>query len=139
MKMNNSFDPSQTNETIELTLPLNGAYVSAARLTVASIANRLGFDVDEIEDLKAALSEACIYIIKKSPPDFRGTFHITFLMNTNLLKIKIETDTRIAPNETGEEMGLLMIKALMDDLTVISDSETLTRIEMQKNHVKTTF
>ena len=136
MTMNNSFD---SNETIELALPLNGAYVSAARLTVASVANRLGFDVDEIEDLKAALSEACIYIIKKSPTDFRGTFHIAFLVKPSLLEIKISTDIPIKFNEVDDEMGLFMIKALMDNVEITAQDENRTQIIMRKDHKQTTF
>lgn len=126
------------SETIELTLPLNGAYVSSARLTVASIANRMGFDVDEIEDLKAAVSEACIYIIKKAPVDFRGTFRISFFIHDTFIKIQITTDVAINFEMTDEEMGLVMIKALMDEIEAEVKDNT-THIVMSKCHKQTSF
>ena len=43
-------------ESVELTLPINAAYISAARLTASSIANRLGFGIEEVEDIKTAVS-----------------------------------------------------------------------------------
>jgi len=47
----------------ELALPLRAEYVSIARLTVSGVANRAGFDFDEIEDIKVSLSEVCNQII----------------------------------------------------------------------------
>jgi len=55
--------PDGGAEKVELTIPLKAGYVSVARLTVAGIANRLGFDIDTIEDIKVSLSEVCNRII----------------------------------------------------------------------------
>jgi serine/threonine-protein kinase RsbW len=52
-------------DEINLKLPAKPEYVSVARLTTAAIANRLGFSIDEIEDLKVAVSEASIYLINQ--------------------------------------------------------------------------
>jgi len=48
---------------VELLIPMRAEYVSIARLTAAGVANRLGFDIDAIEDIKVSLSEVCNRII----------------------------------------------------------------------------
>ena len=48
---------------IELIIPMRAEYVSIARLTAAGVANRAGFDIEAIEDIKVSLSEVCNRII----------------------------------------------------------------------------
>jgi serine/threonine-protein kinase RsbW len=56
--------PSFTQSTIELSLPSELGYEVVARDAVAAFARRLGIPSDRIEDLKTALSEACINAIE---------------------------------------------------------------------------
>lgn len=120
-------------ENIELSLPLNAAYVTAARLTASSIANRIGFDVDEIEDVKAAVSEACTLIIKKAITKSE-TFKITFSINEGYLKFILTCKAKIDNNKLDDELGILMIKSLMDSLEIIGDKKTEFELKMSKTH-----
>ena len=43
---------------VELRLPADGAYVSVLRTLTAALAARLDFTIDDIEDLRIAVSEA---------------------------------------------------------------------------------
>ena len=108
----------QDSEKIGLSLPVNAAYVSAARLTASSIANRLGFDIDEIEDIKAAVSEACTYVVKKAFGTKQSVFNIIFEPQKGKLNIMLSLDSIVEGD--FEEMGLLMIKALMDEISINS-------------------
>ncbi len=42
-----------------LSIPTKSEYVSVARLTSSVIANNMGFDIEDIEDIKVAVGEAC--------------------------------------------------------------------------------
>ncbi|WP_290459833.1 ATP-binding protein, partial [Romboutsia ilealis] len=44
----------------------NPDFVSIIRLTTSGIANKIGFSIDDIEDMKVAVSEACTNAIKHS-------------------------------------------------------------------------
>lgn len=127
-----------SQENIELTLPVNAAYVSAARLTASSIANRMRFNIDEIEDIKVAISEACAYVIKKLPNDVNSSFKIEFHLNKGILDITLHTNSKIEKEDTEEEMSLLMIEALMDNFTIILGADHFT-IKMTKNHKQNSF
>lgn len=50
--------------SIELSIPSELGYERVAREAVAAFARRLGFDGEQIEDLKTAISEACINAIE---------------------------------------------------------------------------
>lgn len=126
------------NEVIKLALPINAAYVSAARLTASSIANRLGFDIDEIEDIKAAVSEACAFIIEQ-PPKTKNTFKILFNMSEETLTINLIMDRPPNFEVKEDQMSLLMIRALMDVLEIETDVSDTIKITMIKNHKSNSF
>src|SRR5699024_3420754 len=43
---------------IEMKIPAKAEYVGVVRLSIAGIANRMGYSYEDIEDLKVAVSEA---------------------------------------------------------------------------------
>lgn len=130
---------NKKSEQIKLTLPVNAAYVSAARLTTSSIANRLGFEIDEIEDIKTAVSEACTYVIKKhNSSETNDSFKICFDFLDNILNISISLKNFSEKESENEEMSLLVIKALMNTLEIKTSEEGLN-IQMSKRHVSTFF
>lgn len=120
------------NEVIELSLPANAAYVSAARLTASSIANRLDFDIDETEDVKAAVSEACTFVIKKASTDYVDLFKVAFEPGENLLTVRIRIGKIDLTPDDGD-MSLMMIRALTDEF-VITERDDEIEIRMVKKH-----
>ena len=127
---------SSEQDCIQLSLPLNAAYVSAARLTASSVANRMGFSTDEIEDIKAAVSEACTFVIKNAPVDSAENFHIKFHMSTKIMSINIRANGIL--HQEADEMSLIMIKALMDQFEIKPDNNE-TVLYMIKNHNENLF
>jgi len=121
-------------ENIELLLPCNAAYVSAARLTASSIANRLKFALDEIEDIKAAVSEACTYIIRESSAEKKNDFKINFLLEKDTLQITLLCSINLSKKKHEDEMGIHMIKALMDTFEVKANKDGTAVLIMRKNH-----
>ena len=126
-------------ETIKMEISSNPEYVSIIRLTTSGIANKIGFCLDDIEDLKVAISEACTNAIKHSLDD---RFIIVFNILENGLTIEIidegqgyDISSISEPNldnlqESG--MGLFIIQSLMDDVTIESKEGKGTTIKMTK-------
>jgi len=129
----------EKGENIELLLPCNAAYVSAARLTASSIANRLKFALDEIEDIKAAVSEACTYIIKESSAVNKCEFKLTFLLLKDALTITISCSFTIAEQNLENEMGIHMIRALMDSFEIKPKKDGSSLLIMKKEHRADSF
>ena len=128
-----------TYETIKMEISANPEYVSIIRLTTSGIANKVGFCLDDIEDLKVAISEACTNAIKHSLED---RFTIIYTMIEKGLTIEIidngkgyNTKEVSAPDldnlkESG--MGLFIIESLMDKVNVESIEGKGTSIKMTK-------
>ncbi|HJQ05891.1 MAG TPA: anti-sigma factor [Nocardioides sp.] len=51
---------------VELRVPANGAYVSVLRTLTAGLAARLDFTLDDIEDLRIAVSEAVAMVLEQA-------------------------------------------------------------------------
>ncbi len=49
-------------------LPAEGAYLSVLRTATAGLAARLDFTLDEIEDLRIAVDEACAMLLSQAVP-----------------------------------------------------------------------
>ena len=126
------------SEQIKLTLPINAAYVSAARLTASSVANRLKFDIEEIEDIKVAVSEACTYIIKKPCFSTKNDFKIEFNLSKDSIKILLSVECDKKVDVDDDEMSMQVIKALMDSSDINYDGGSFNMI-IEKKHLKVSF
>ena len=52
---------------IRLEVPARPEYILAIRLVVSAVAERGGFSIEDIEDLKVASAEACILLMDSAP------------------------------------------------------------------------
>jgi serine/threonine-protein kinase RsbW len=116
-------------QTIEVTLPNEIGYERIAMECSASFAKILGFVPDRIEDVKTAVSEACLNAIEhgnKGRPDARvivtmnfkdGSFTISVMdEGTGIQEIPKEPDIRkkIQKLEVPRGLGIFLIKQLAD-------------------------
>jgi serine/threonine-protein kinase RsbW len=104
----------------------------AAMSTAASVAEIMGFSPDRVEDLKTAVSEACINAIEhgnKLDEDLGVV--ITLSIDEESLVVKIQDegtgvpsgslhvpdiDRKMAGEETARGMGMFLIQALVDEV-----------------------
>ncbi|MFZ7133000.1 MAG: ATP-binding protein [Eubacteriales bacterium] len=127
--------------TISLTLPNAAEYVSVARLTLSGIANRMGFNYDDIEDLKVAISEACTNALRHGC-GCNNNYIVNYTMENRSLVIdvcdrgegfniaEVKSPDLEHPKDNG--LGLYIIKTLMDEVEVISRDHDGTTIRMIK-------
>ena len=127
--------------SIELRLPSKAEWVGVARLAVAGVASRLNFSIEEIEDLKLAVAEACTNCIQHAKGG--DEVRIACDLFTNKLVVTIEDrgkgfDGRgIAPRALGEPkvggLGVFLIRTLMDDVSYEVNPESGTKLTMTKH------
>jgi serine/threonine-protein kinase RsbW len=88
----------QDRAEVERRLPADGAYVSVVRTTTAGLAARLDFTIDEIEDLRIAIGEACAVVLAEAAAgsDLRCTFALTPGVMT--LAVTVATEGRASPD-----------------------------------------
>ncbi len=139
----NAIEPSSEHlGTVELRIPSKPEWVAVARLAVAAIANRLPFSVEEIEDLKLAIAEACTICIQQGPGT--TTIDITCHASTNELRVEArdgryreraeKPSLKTAPSAAveGEGLGIFLIQALMDHLDYNADPHLGAELIMTK-------
>ena len=131
------------NDEIRLSIPNKPEYVGVARLTVAAIASRIGFDIEKIEDMKIAVSEACNNAITHGCRCCReGKYNINFVLTREKITISVYDEgegCRLEnirepnfekPKEGG--LGIFIIKSLMDDVEIKSEKGKGMMIRMIK-------
>lgn len=125
--MNYEEQLSHENERIELSLPINAAYVSAARLTASAISNRMGFNIEDIEDVKVAVSEACTFFINQGNKLGLAKFTIIFSVFGSSLDIQLTAKLMEGCMYKTEEkeLGIAMIQALMHQFHIVSENQEI--------------
>lgn len=72
-------------ETVSITIPASPAYIGVVRLVAAGLASRLGFTIDEIEDLKIAVDELSAYLTGAQGRE--GHLEISFSVGESRIEI----------------------------------------------------
>ena len=88
-------------DVVELRLPADAAYLGVVRTATAGLAARLDFTIDEIEDLRIAVDEACAILL---PDVVSGEFvECLFALDGEVLDVtisaRIEGDHRPAAGQ----------------------------------------
>lgn len=116
------------NDIIELNIPSKLEYLSLIRLTASSIANNIKLNVDEIEDIKVCISEACINTLNFSDTE---EINVQFELTDEGMSISIKNVLEDIPedkeNEKQGKMGLLIINSLMDKVEFKDDKITMIK------------
>lgn len=123
--------PIYIQTSMELSLPSELGYEVIARDAVAAFARRLGLGADRIEDLKTALSEACINAIEHGNllrPGLRVQIYCRFEHERLEIEVvdqgvngfvprgePLSISEKIAGHGSPRGMGLLLISQLCDE------------------------
>jgi serine/threonine-protein kinase RsbW len=68
-------------------MPAESAYLSVLRTTTAGLAARLDFTLDEIEDLRIAVDEACAMLLAQAIPG--SSLECGFALEPELMTISV--------------------------------------------------
>jgi serine/threonine-protein kinase RsbW len=132
---------SNVDETdiVDLRIPCKAEWVALARLSVAVVASRMKFSIDEIEDIKLAVAEACTNAIQHAD----GSQFIEIKCETvDGLRISVRDYGRgtrpehIQSRELEDErvggLGVFLIRSLMDDVDYVVHPDQGTLLVMVK-------
>ena len=100
------------DDAIRLTVPAALEYVRIVRLTGSGVASRLGFDVEEIENLRVALDELASLVIDVAA---KGELEITFSTTDTELRITGRAPLRSGADVAVQELTAQILKAVIDD------------------------
>jgi serine/threonine-protein kinase RsbW len=130
----------QSNRVVELKIPSELGFEKVAREAVSTVARRMGFAEDRIQDIKTAIDEACTNAIRHGGwSDARMKVVVVLTADETKLDILIkdpgvsgkppeeisipDIEGMIAGKKRLGGMGLFIIKELVDEAEFLPDEE----------------
>lgn len=101
---------------MRLSVPCSLEYVRLIRLTASGLANRLGFDLDEIDDLRVAVDELASTLVEHAAD---GLLEVSFRVGSRCIRIDGHTASshRLVP----DALTLQILAAVVDDYELRAD------------------
>jgi serine/threonine-protein kinase RsbW len=128
---------------VEIRVPNQPEFLRVVRLLVSGYMSRLPFNIEEVENVKVAVSEACNNAMQYAfAPDEQGSLTIRCWHDQDRLAFEVsdtgkgfEASDGAAPDSANDERGLgfLLIQTLMDDVQVSAQPGTGTTVTMFKS------
>lgn len=104
-------------DLVELELPADPAYLGVVRTACAGLGARLDLTLDEIEDLRIAVDEACTLVLPsgRSPHDATVRLRATFSVSEEALAVRVQGPNPLLPGDTSYAWAVL--EALAGDVS----------------------
>jgi serine/threonine-protein kinase RsbW len=121
---------SGIRDVVSVRLPAASAYLSVLRTATAGLAARLDFTLDEIEDLRIAVDEACAMLLAQAVPgtDLTAEFELT----GQLMQVRVEVSTVGHSEPNRDDFAWMVLTALADDVDAVTDSPDRMAIVLRK-------
>lgn len=120
-------------EEVKLTMPAVPQLLRVARLTAAGLAGRLGFNFDEIEDVKIAVDELCFALVGTKGRD--GDLTVTYRLLPDALEIEgTGAFASASPSPAPSELSAQILDAVVDEHELTRDGDQL-RFRLRKQRV----
>ncbi|WP_151082890.1 ATP-binding protein [Nocardioides cynanchi] len=118
--------PPPAKPDVVLRVPADSAYVSVLRTMTAGLAARLDFTVDDIEDLRIAVGEACALVLPEAAPG--GDLEAEFRLDHGALTVSVSVPTEgpSAPDQDSFAWQVLSTLATSTSATAGDDRYEVT-------------
>lgn len=119
---------------VKLRLPAEPQLVSLARLTMAGLASRLGYDVEAAEDIRSAVAEAVTLLLLGLGPAAGGVVDLKAVWTDRELIVKVRRKGCEAGVADRDEAAIaqMVMEALMDKVEVAGFDSPEPRIALRK-------
>ena len=139
---------SKEVDRLEFSMPSLSDYVGVMRLAVSGVASRLKFTIEEIEDIKIAVSEAYTNAVQHGyNSNSDGRVVVVCNVYEDRLEIQVQDEgVGFEPTTLGTEdqkteseskmglgLGIAFIRNLMDESEIVSSPGKGTTVRMVKN------
>ena len=124
-------------DEVKLTLPSTPEFLRLARVTASGVASRMGFTVDDVEDLRLAIDELC-FALTGSPPH-AGTVELTYVLDDAALRVEGvgRFNGSVTLPLTLSEFSERILDALVDEHELLAD-DGVPRFRLVKHRHTTT-
>jgi serine/threonine-protein kinase RsbW len=111
-------------DTVTLRLPADSAYLAVLRTAAAGLASRLDFTLDDIEDLRIAVDEACAMLLPRAVAD--ATLQCAFELKPGQLDIAVSVPTTDGELPSRDTFAWTVLTALAGEVDARAGDGTVT-------------
>ena len=130
--MSSAMRPSEdSRDQVTVRMPADGAYLSVLRTATAGLAARLDFTLDDIEDLRIAVDEACAMLLGQAIPG--SSLDCTFSLSPDMLTISVSVACLSPRPPTGDTFAWTVLSALAGSVEAQVGPEDRLAIVMRKS------
>ena len=123
------------SDQVVLRLPAASAYLSVLRTATASLASRLDFTLDDIEDLRIAVDEACALLL---PHAVEGSsLECAFDLSPDALAVTVSVPTAEPVPIAQDSFAWTVLTALVGEVTS-KETDDGVMLSLVKRRVSTT-
>lgn len=122
---------TKPRDVVVITLPADSAYLSVLRTATAGLAARLDFTIDEIEDLRIAVDEACAMLLSQAVPGADITCE--FQLEDDSIRVAVSVLTVDGRQPSRDTFAWTVLSALAGDVDSGADTDRRVTITLRKH------
>jgi serine/threonine-protein kinase RsbW len=124
--------PPTARDHVTIRLPAEGAYLSVLRTATAGLAARLDFTLDEIEDLRIAVDEACAMLLAEVGAVDGSTLECDFELGGDTMTISVSTHSPLGRLPAKDTFAWTVLTALAGHVDSHIGPDDLVTIILRK-------
>lgn len=117
-------------DVVELGLPADAAYLAVLRTATAGLAARLDFTLDEIEDLRIAVDEACALLLPDIVADAR--LRCRFELQPDGMRVAVSAPTTTGRPPGRDTFAWTVLAALAGEVDAATDADGVVTVRLTK-------
>ena len=118
------------DDVVTIKLPAAGAYLSVLRTATAGLAARLDFTLDEIEDLRIAVDEACAMLLSQAGPG--ADLECQFSLQGASMRVSVSVLTLDGQEPSRDTFAWTVLSALAGDVDSDAGVDNRVTITLHK-------
>lgn len=118
-------------DEVTLRLPADGAYLSVLRTATAGLAARLDFTLDQIEDLRIAVDEACAIILAQAVPG--SNLSCRFELGSDSMTVEVSAPCLNPRAPTRDTFAWTVLSALAGSVAAQAGADERLTITLRKS------
>ncbi len=119
-----------SRDLVTLRLPAAGAYLSVLRTATAGLASRLDFTIDDIEDLRIAVDEACAMLLARCVPG--ADLECSFELTTDAIAVSVAVPTLDGEQPSRDTFAWTVLTALAGEVDSSVDADRRVILSLRK-------
>ena len=119
-----------TRDVVVLRLPAAGAYLSVLRTATASLASRLDFTIDDIEDLRIAVDEACAMLLTQAMAG--ADLECRFELTADAIDVAVSVLTLDGQEPSRDTFAWTVLTALAGEVDSSVDADNRVTLVLHK-------